>query len=45
MKTVGELKLDIPTLPRMEDPELVRMFLQSNPAYTDERMDVFIKES
>ncbi|EGN56054.1 hypothetical protein PRBRB14_04300 [Hallella multisaccharivorax DSM 17128] len=44
MKTVSELKLDIPTLLRMEDPELERMFLQGNPAYTDERMDVFIKE-
>jgi transposase len=44
MKTVSELKLDIAALLRMEDPELERMFHQGNPAYTDERMDVFIKE-
>ncbi len=44
VKALDGLQLDIKKLLKMEDPELEKMFHPGNPAYTDERMDVFLQE-
>lgn len=43
-KAIRDGNMDIKTLLKMDDPELERKFHAGNPAYTDERMQVFLEE-
>lgn len=43
-KAIRDGNVDIKVLLKMDDPELERKFHVGNPAYTDERMQVFLEE-